>query len=154
MVELQCKKQKHSISTQPSPVNFEHCQIFSRRKVGTFAIFIFGGWWLCKVSNFDKIFTSVVVQSQISFAHFCNIDRIKYLKFEPSTTSHCENFVLNFERNHGKVRSWCNFYELPFEVLEMCFLHCRDSFITESSNQNVHIPLYFVYCGNPVCSLH
>ena len=70
---------------------------------------------------------SVAVQSQISSAHFCNIERIKYLKFETSTTSHCEHFVLNFERNCEKVGSWCKFYELLFEVLEMCFLHCSIS---------------------------
>jgi hypothetical protein len=61
----------------------------------------------------------VAVQSRISLALFHNIDGIKYLKFEPSITSYCEHFVLNFRRNHGKVRSWCNFYELPFEVLEI-----------------------------------
>ena len=33
-------------------------------------------------------------------------------------------------------------------------LGTRDSFITELANQNVCIPLYFINCGNPVCSLH
>jgi hypothetical protein len=66
----------------------------------------------------------VAVQFQILLAHFLNIDRIKYLKFEPSTTFHCEHFVLSFMRNHQKIRSQYNIYELPFEASETCFLHC------------------------------
>jgi hypothetical protein len=70
----------------------------------------FGGCSGCAVSNLT--------------AHFCNIDGIKYLKFEPSTTSNCEHFALSFVRNHQKIRSQCNIYELPFEASETCFLHC------------------------------
>jgi hypothetical protein len=107
--------------------------------------------WTCYYFSILASVAIVAVQSQISFAHFCNIDRKKYLKFEPSTTSHCEHFVLNFRRNHGKVRSWCNFYELPFEVLEMCFLHCS---FTESSGACPLDPLLevelFVFLGGTI----
>jgi hypothetical protein len=178
--QLQCKKHKGSASTEPSPLSFEPCQIFSRRKVGI--SFLAGGGCaksqiLTKISSLKHCFWTFyhygildTVQMNIFYhldgphptcmvcsnsfsgctvsnltAHFWNIDGIKYLKFEPSTTSHCEHFALSFVRNHQKIKSQYNIYEWPFEALETCFLHCRRGHHCQVA-QMVRISEWYLTC--------